>query len=158
MLFKSKKHHLLAIPTVLILGACDNPVEPGEAHFDEIESVEITDMAGNLIAEMHGDHWHFAGGGSALHLHPGDEKAVRIFFIAEDGDRFQLPDAGAEHTLRVTIEHPTVVEYEGEADHGHFVALTAGDTTADIQVFHGDHPDWDRAAALPIEVVDHGAH
>lgn len=153
-----KPLRLTTLAAVVALGACDNPVSDDHDHLDEVVSVEITDLAGGLIAELHDDHWHFESGGDALHLHPGDEKEVRIFFVAADGDRFQLPASGEEHTLRVEIANPAVVEYEDHGDHGHFVALSAGETTATIQIYHGSHADWQTNPPLPVEVVDHGAH
>ncbi len=150
-----KPLRLIAIPAVVILGACDNPVEQDDDHLEEIASVEITDLQNNLIAELHGDHWDFEGGGDALHLHPNEEMEVRIFFVAEDGDRFQLPPSGQEFTLRVEIANPAVASFEAESDHGHFAGLAAGETTAAIQVFHGGHADYQTNPPLPIEVVDH---
>lgn len=154
----TKPLRLVALSALALLAACDNPVEGDDAHEEEIEAVQITDMAGALIAELHGDHWDFEGGGDALHLHAGEEMEVKIFFVAEDGDRFQLPPSGAEHTLRVEIANPAVARYEGETDHGHFVGVAAGETTAAIQVFHGSHADWQTNPPLPIEVSDHEAH
>jgi hypothetical protein len=159
MLLKFKPAlRLLTLPAMALLGACDNPVDADDSHFETPTSVEITDLAGAMIAKLQGDHWDYSRGGDALHLHPGDEMEVRIFFIADDGDRFQLPPSGEEHTLRVEVKDPAIVEYEGHADHGHFVAGAAGETTAAIQVYHGSHADWQTNPPIAIEVVDHGAH
>lgn len=153
-----KPLRLMTLSAIAIFAACENPVEGDDDHLEEVESVEITDLDGALIAEFHGDHWDVEGGGDALHLHPGDEMEIRIDFVAADGDRFQLPTAGQEHTLRVEVANPAIVEYEGHDDHGHLVALAAGETTAAIQIYHGSHADWQTNPPLPIEVVDHGDH
>lgn len=151
-----KPLRLLAIPAVIILGACENPVQADHEHVEEVESVEITDLAGVMIATLQGDQWEFEDGGDALHLNPGDAMEVKIFFVAPDGDRFQLPAAGEEHTLHVEVLNPAIVEYEAHGEHGDFNALSVGETTAEIQIYHGSHADWQADAPLPIEVVDEG--
>lgn len=147
---------LIVLPAVVLLGACDNPVgNNDDDHLEEVVGVEVTDLLGNVITEYHDGHWDLAGGADALHLHVGEEEEIRIFFVAEDGDRFQLPHSGAEYTLRVEIANTAIVEYEGEGDHGHLNAKSVGETTARVQIYHGNHPDWETLADLPIEVGDH---
>lgn len=145
----------LLAPALLVaaLAACDNPVEHDDDH-EEAVGVVVTDLAGVTLATYTPGAWTFASG-DALHLHPGEELAVKIFFLAEDGDRFQLPHTGAEHTLRVDVANQAVVEYHAHGDHGDFEAIAVGETTAKIQLYHGGHPDFE-TTGLPIEVTaDH---
>lgn len=146
---------LRAIALIAVLGvaACNNPVEHNDEHIDGADGVEITDIAGAVIATYAEGAWTFTTG-DALHLHPDEESEVRIYFIADDGDRFQVPLSGDEYTLRIDFDHP-IAEYEGHSDHGHFVGLAAGETSANIQLYHGSHPDFETDPRLPIEVVDH---
>ena len=90
---------MAALAGVVALGACDTPVEPDH---DDHEAVgaEVQDLEGNVIATFENDSWTFTSG-DALLMQTGDELEVRIFFIAEDGDRFQLPQSGQEYTLNV---------------------------------------------------------
>ena len=145
---------VVALAALALLAACDNPVDRDDDHIDEVVSVEITDLAGNVIADLHGDHWH----GSPLHLHPGDELDVAIHFVAADGDRFQLPHSGAEHTLGVDIADTGILAYTPVGQNGRFTAVGEGETTITVQVMHGSHPDWETNPPLRAEVVDHGDH
>jgi hypothetical protein len=135
---------------------CDNPVTPDPAH-RTAQGVVITNMNGAVIAETHGDHWDFASG-DAIHLHPGDDLEVRIFFVATSGERFQLIN-DPEYQLVVEIADPTVVTYDAHGDHGDFEARSEGETTAVIHLWHGSHPgghpDYS-APPLTIEVDGHG--
>lgn len=140
--------------SAVALTACDTPVGPDE-HEDEVVGAEVEDLDGNVIAAFDDESkvWTFASG-DALQLATGEELAVRIFFIAEDGDRFQLPHSGAEYTLQVVIANTAIVTYSAHGDHGDFSGVAEGATTAEIQVFHGSHPDWRTNPALPIVVMD----
>ncbi len=150
----SKSLRILSLFAVALVGACDNPVDHDDDHQDEVTGVQITTMAGAVIATYGAGGWTFASG-DALHLHAGEEEEVRIYFLAEDGDRFQAPPSGAEHTLRVEIANPAIAAYEGHSDHGHFEGKAVGETTAVIQLYHGSHADFQTNPGLPIEVVDH---
>ena len=145
---------VFALASLALLAACDNPVERDEDHIDEVESVEITDLEGNVLANLHGDHWD----GSPLHFHPGDELDVAIHFVAADGDRFQLPHSGAEHTLGVEIADPSVLTYTPVGQNGRFTAVGEGETTITVQLMHGTHADWETNPPLEAEVVDHDDH
>jgi hypothetical protein len=145
-----------AAAVLFATAACDNPVEHDHGHL-EARGVAITDLAGATIAETHGDHWDFASG-SDLHLHPGEELEVRVWFVDPDGDRFQLGDRD-DYELVVIVEDEAVASYGGHGDHGHFEAGAAGETTAVVHLWHGrhpaGHPDYS-SPPLAIEVVDHG--
>jgi len=146
---------IVVVLSVLVLGACSNPVEQKDDHHDDIVGVEVTTMNGNPLATYAGGVWTVSGG-DALHLHVGEDDDVRIFFLADDGDLIQLPISGADLTLRVVIEHPAIASFQADAaDHGHFRGLAEGETTAIIQAYHGSHPDFETRPGLPIEVVDH---
>lgn len=149
-----KPLRLFALPVLALLAACENPVDHDNEHLEEIAGVEITDMAGTRIASYSNGTWNLSAG-DALHLHPGEEVEVKIFFLAADGDRFQLPPAGDEHTLRVEIADTAIAAYGGHTDHGHFEGKAVGETTAKVQVYHGGHADYETNPGLPIEVSDH---
>lgn len=137
-----------------VLAACDTPVSPAD-HFDEEPvGVEIEDLEGNVIATytLASNVWTFASGNS-LTMEAGDQVDVRIFFIAEDGDRFQLPHSDAEHTLFVAIADEDVAAYTPLGSTGEFTALSEGSTSAEVQIYHGAHEDWWTDADLPIQVL-----
>lgn len=145
----------LLVITVL-LPACESPVETEGPLL--IQGVEITDMQGDLVAASHTehDHWHFAGSSESLHLHAGEHRDLRIYFVTAAGERRQFPAAGAEHIHRVTLLDTAVAAYEGESEHGRLVGLAVGETEARVQVVHdhGDelHVEWE-SPPLPLEVA-----
>lgn len=144
------------IALAALLGACDNPLRDHDDHL-EARGVVITDLAGAVIAETHGNHWDFTHG-SDLHLHPGEEKDVRIWFVDPAGNRFQV---GQQHgyELVVQVAQPAIARYGGHGDHGHFEGVSVGETTAVIHLWHGQHPSGHpdySTPALAIEVASHG--
>ncbi|MBA2670283.1 MAG: hypothetical protein H0U67_07940 [Gemmatimonadetes bacterium] len=143
---------------VATTAACDNPVGQDDDHL-EARGVVITDMAGAMIAETHGDHWDFTSG-SEIHLHPGKEMEVRVYFVDPAGNRFQVGSLTG-YQLVVQVANPSIVTYGGHGDHGHFEALGTGETTAVIHLWHGNHPSGHAdysSPALAIDVDGHGTH
>lgn len=148
----SPKHFLLALSAAVLLSACDNPVDSdGDEHLDEPTGVQITDLGGTVLATSDGDNWDFPRAASALTVPLGGDLDVRIYFVSDDGDRFQLPPEGDEHTLRVASANASIVTYQAGATEGQFVGVSTGQTTVVIQAFHGGHPDYE-SPALPIRV------
>lgn len=146
---------VFAVVSLALLAACENPVGRNDGHIDAAMAVEIMDLEGNMIADLHGNHWH----GSPLHLHPGDELEVAIHFVAADGDRFQLPHSGEAHTLGVEIADTSVLTYTAVGQNGRFTAIDEGETTIRILINHGAHADWGETnPALRAVVVDHDDH
>lgn len=159
MTFLKHSRTLFALALLGVLGACkDTVTDPHDDHMEDIVAVEIADMSNQQIARYEDGVWTLAKGGSAVHMHPGDELAVKIFFIDDHGDKIQLPPSGQEYSLRVKIADTAVLDYDGHSDHGHFEAKAAGETTAVIQLYHGNHADWETNPGLAFEVVDHHDH
>jgi hypothetical protein len=150
---------ITASAALLFTAACDNPIGHEHDHL-EARGVVITDMAGTTIAETHGNHWHYASG-SDIHLHVGEEMDVRIWFVDPAGERFQVTDHHHDHEMVVQIANPAIATYGGHGDHGHFEGESAGETTAVIHLWHGNHPaghaDYS-SPPLTLEVVSHGHH
>ena len=141
---------------ILALGACDHPLGHDHDHL-QARGVVITDLAGQTLAETHGSHWHYRGGGSDLHLHRGEELDVRIWFVDPAGQRFQL--AGQrDYQLVVQVADPAVARYDGHGDHGHFEGLAVGRTTAVIHLWHGAHPAGHPDYSSPPLTLDVVAH
>ncbi len=146
-----------AAAVLLLTAACDNPVGNDHEHL-EARGVVITDMAGAVIAETHGDHWDYASGND-VHLHEGEDLDIRIWFVNPAGERFQVTDH--DYELVVQIANPSIATYGGHGDHGHFEGESVGTTTAVIHLWHGNHPaghaDYS-SPALTLNVVSHGHH
>lgn len=139
---------MLVLPLAAALSGCDNPV--GDDH-DELEAtgVVITHLDGTEMLATAGDGWV----GALPAVQVGGALPVRIFFIAPDGDRFQLPTSGAEHTLAVTFEPADIImRYEPQgAEQGAFRGIAPGEVHATITIQHGGHPDYE-SPPLRLEV------
>lgn len=146
---------LMALPLLLLAAACENPVEGhDDHHLDDVVGVEVAGMDGVVLGTYRDGAWTLTSG-DALQVGAGEERDVRIVFLAADGDRIELPTAGEEYTLRVEIADPSVVSFEGHGDHGAFLGKAAGRTTVRVQAYHGAHADY-QTAPLDVEVTAGG--
>ncbi|MGH7457858.1 MAG: hypothetical protein ACREKN_02090 [Longimicrobiaceae bacterium] len=144
----------LLAPIAVLFAACANPVNGADEELEPVDVV-IRDLSGNLIAETHGDHWDVEGEGGhghGLELEVAGELEVRVFFVAEDGSEFQVEHE--EDELVVEIDDASVARYHDHGDHGDFVGVTEGETTALILLWHGDYPDTGHShyQSPPLEI------
>ena len=124
---------LLALSTVLVLGACDDdPVDHGDEHQDPVGmvissgGVDLVTVNGNTVT-------------GTLTYDAGEESPhLDVEFLDDDGDRFTPEDA--DEWLRVTIANTDVAEWEqdepGEFG-GHVHGESAGATVAVFDLMHG---------------------
>ena len=74
-----------------------------------------------------------------------------VFFVDEDGDRFQLEDDD-EHSLGWVVANESVAEIHAHGDHLDLEGVAAGGTTVVFSIMHGSHSDYD-SPAIPITVT-----
>jgi hypothetical protein len=134
---------LLAL-LVAVVAACENPVGDGGGHRTAREVI-ITEADGTTVIAQTQNNAQWAG--APLTLRAGESREVRVFFVNQAGDRFQLPAAGASHTLHLAFSTPGVAGYEAtSAERGHLRGLAVGNTTMSVHIWHGVHPggheDW----------------
>jgi len=86
----------------------------------------------------------------ALTVRAGEDAHLEVWFVAEDGDRFQ-PD-GDEHTLDITVANEAIADLHAHGDELHLEGLAAGSTTVVFSILHGNHSDYD-SPAIPITVT-----
>lgn len=139
----------LAIAGVLALGACDDdPVGTDDDH-DHQEPVRVeVRVAGQLLASATP-----VSSEGALSVAAGEETGhLDVVFIDEDGDAIVFDDD--EYTLGVVVDNGAIAEWEvdepGEFG-GHLKGLSAGTTTAEFQLLHGDHADF-RSADVTVVI------
>lgn len=149
MLVKNKGALLgrLALTVLLSAGAaaCDSSTEP-EDH-EEAVGVVVLDRATKQTLASVAANRQVTGG---LTVKAGAERAIEVWFVAEDGDRFQ-PD-GDDHTLDIRVADPTRARIESHGDHADFVGVQAGATTVVFAIEHGQHDDY-TSEAIPITVT-----
>ncbi|MEW5927486.1 MAG: hypothetical protein AB1941_08375 [Gemmatimonadota bacterium] len=137
----------LALAVLLSAGAaaCDSSTEP-EDH-DEAVGVVVLDRATQQTLASVAANRQVTGG---LTVKAGAERAIEVWFVAEDGDRF-MPD-GDDHTLDIRVADPTRARIESHGDHADFVGVQAGTTTVVFAIEHGGHDDY-RSEPIPVTVT-----
>lgn len=139
----------IALASVLAMGACDDdPVGTDDHdHHHEPQRVEVR-VAGTVLASATP-----VSATGELSVDAGEETGhLDVVFIDEDGDAIVFDDA--EYSLAVEIASGAIAEWEfdepGEFG-GHLKGLSAGTTTAEFQLRHGDHADF-RSADVTIVI------
>jgi hypothetical protein len=149
MLVKNKGALLgrLALAVLLSGGAaaCDSSTEP-EDH-DEAVGVVVLDRATKQTLASVNANRQVTG---SLSVKAGAERAIEVWFVAEDGDRFQ-PDED-DHKLGIRVADTGRARIEKHGDHADLVGVQAGSTTVVFAVEHGGHDDY-RSEPIPITVT-----
>lgn len=118
----------------LALAACgDNPVEPGEDHFNPVGMRVVID--GQTVVTV--DQGQVTG---SITVEEGDEVDIVVEFIDDDGDVIVAPVD--EYYLAVDIDDETIAHFQrvGQFD-GHIEGEGEGATTARFMLIHGDPAD-----------------
>lgn len=130
---------LAATLSVIALAvACDNPVHSDDDHA-EAAGVRVR-LGGVVVAESRGATI------VVNNLPPvtvgAETGLLQVDFIAEDGDQIDL-SADADFSLGVVFANPAIASYRAVATYdGHIRGVTAGSTTVQFELRHGDHPDF----------------
>lgn len=139
----------IAFPLVLALAlfgaACENPVEDHDDH-EDAAGVVVEDLQGNVLARVDASR-NVTGG---ITLQSGQQREVRVTFLADDGDRIVLED---EFGLDATVANTGVATWTQIAHTGGRLAGTSvGSTTITFDLTHGGHPDY-TSPAIPVTVT-----
>lgn len=137
----------LVLAATLALGACDDDSTGPDDH-DHDEAAGLVVLGANDAVVVSVNAARQVTG--SLTVAAGADQELEVWFVAEDGDRFQ-PD-GDEHTLDITVANEAVADLHAHGDHLHLEGLAAGNTTVVFSILHGNHSDYD-SPAIPITVT-----
>ncbi len=139
----------LALAVLLSAGiaACDSSTGPDDHGHDDAVGLVVLDRATKDTLAAVNAARQVTGG---LTVGVGEDRAVEVWFLSEDGDRFQ-PD-GDHHTLGVRVGDDTVAGIHAHGDHLDLEGLKAGTTTVVFSVVHGSHDDY-TSPAIPVTVT-----
>ncbi len=114
-------------------------------HEDEIGEFEIIDReTDDVIAYVHGDHWHDA----PLEMHEGEHLSLGAYIEDDHGHEIEL---GEEYQLGVSLAEGAddIVSFHEHGDHVHIEGEEEGSTEVVFELIHGDHVDY---TTPPIDV------
>jgi len=138
------------------LAACDSsPTQPAEEEAEPVAAQVFNRATGELLAYTHGTgagiHWD----GGIPHLDIGEEIALNVVFLDEDGNAIPL---GGEFEVRARYAPGAaedVIVFSNHGDHIDVEAVGAGETRIVLMFFHDGHSDWD-SPPLSIHVEVEG--
>lgn len=135
----------LVLAATATLAACDGTTDPDDHH--DAVGVVITDQNNTTLVSVNAAR-QVTG---SLTVAAGAARHLEVYFLDEDGDRFQLED-GDEHTLGWTVANENVAVIDSHDGHLDLDGVAAGSTTVVFSVMHGNHSDYD-SPAIPIVVT-----
>ena len=135
--------------SLTLLSCDDNPVEDDDHDHAPAEGL-VLEMNGTALVTVH------EGQVTGTITVAAGEKTdhITVEFTDHDGQHIHTDELGSEFSLGWTIADEAVAEFEHEGRWGlHIHGLTAGNTTLEIRLNHGEHADF-RTPAIPIQVTD----
>lgn len=149
-----------AISMTMLLAGCDNPA--GDDDHDEHAEPR------GLQLVMNGDViWNYLNGEASddhIDLEAGSETdLITIEWLDQDGDEIHAEDLDDEFGLGWEIANEDIASVEQHSEDGpwsfHLHGESAGETTMQIMLMHGDHADFstpgvDQQDALQIHVEE----
>lgn len=136
----------LAVLLAATVAACDDDATGAEEH-REAAGLVVVDEATNADLVTVNAARQVTG---TLTVPAGGERAVEVYFVDEDGDRFQLDDGDEE--LRWTVANTAIADFEAHDGHLDMVGKVAGNTTVLFRIWHGGHSDYD-SPNIPVTVT-----
>lgn len=135
----------LVLAATAALGACVSGTEPDDHH--DAAGMVITDQNNTTLVTVNAAR-QVTG---SLTVQAGQARHLDVYFVDEDGERFQLED-GDEHTLAWAVANEAVAVIDSHDGHLDLDGVAAGSTTVVFSVMHGNHSDYD-SPAIPITVT-----
>ena len=144
----------LLLAGALMLVGCAEEAQTADDHFDQdhshdekITAFEIIDRrAEEVIAYLHGDHWH----GSLPEVPEGEDISLGAY--VEEDDEEMLLD-GDHHALGIVLADGAeegIVSLDSHGDHLHIIGEQEGETMLVFQFIHDGDIEYETP---PIAVV-----
>lgn len=133
----------LVLGLVAGVAACDSD-STGSDH-SEPRGLEVVDEATEAVLVSVNAARQVNGN---LTVPVGGERAIEVYFLDEDGDRFQ---PSGEFSLDWTVANESVAEIGLHDGHLDMEGVAAGNTTVTFDLMHGGHADY-TSPAIPIVV------
>ncbi|XVH32752.1 hypothetical protein ACNS7O_06100 [Haloferacaceae archaeon DSL9] len=118
----------------------------------DIGSFDLIDRdADDVVADVHGDHWH----GELPEIPVGEHLSLGAVIEDADGNEKALGE-NEEYELRARVADDAeagIVDFEFHGDHLHLISEEAGVTDVVFQLWHGDHADYE-TPAITAQVVE----
>lgn len=146
----STKIITLSFAVTLLLAGCNNPASNDDDHEEHSEphSIEFV-MNGETIVT-------FNEGDISGHFQVDEQSETSLItaeFFDEDGNEIHGEDLSDEYSLAWEIANTDHADIEQHDEDGrwsfHITGKTAGETTVEFQLMHGDHADF---STDPIEI------
>lgn len=136
----------LALVATAALAACGDSTGPDDDDHDEAAGLVILDQNDAVIVSVNAAR-QVTG---SLTVPAGQARHLEVWFVAEDGDRFQPDDD--DHALDWTVANEAIAVIDSHGDHMDLEGVAAGNTTVVFSILHGNHSDYD-SPAIPITVT-----
>lgn len=128
------------------LAGCEDATGSDDDH-EEAFGMVITNQNNVALASVNAQR-QVTG---TLTVQAGADQHLRVYFLDEDGARFEVDDDDGEE-LRWTVANTAVAEIAAHDGHHDLEGKAAGNTTVVFQIWHGSHSDYD-SPAIPITVT-----
>jgi hypothetical protein len=129
---------------VLLLGACTNPVQR-DTHLTPVAVTVVGEDGVELARSGPGDSVT-----GQITVASGATRVLTIWFLNSAGQ--PIPLDGVEYTLRGEVVDPPTAEFEKlSEERGEIRGLTAGATQLRVQIWHGNHADFQRDLPLLVQ-------
>lgn len=135
----------LVLAATAALSACDGD-GTGPGDHQEAVGMVITDQNNTTLASVNAAR-QVTG---SLTVAAGAARHLEVYFVDEDGERFQLDDD--DHTLAWTVANQNVAVIDSHDGHLDLDGVAAGNTTVVFSIMHGNHSDYD-SPAIPVAVT-----
>ena len=146
--FRRTVRAALVLALFSAVAACEDSTGVDDDDHQEAVGMVITNQNNQVLASVNAQR-QVTG---SLTVAAGQAQHLDIYFVDEDGDRFQISDDDDEHSLGWAVANTAIARIEGHDDHHDLDGVAAGNTTVVFSILHGNHSDYD-SPQIPITVT-----
>jgi hypothetical protein len=143
---RSATRAALVLALAATAAGCQSSTGPDDDDHQEAVGMVITNQNNVTLASVNAQR-QVTGG---LTVAAGQSQHLNVYFVDEDGDRFEVDDD--DYTLDWKVANEAVAVIDAHAGHYDLDGKAAGATTVVFSILHGNHSDYD-SPAIPITVT-----